>query len=79
MFKVGDEVEFLDAREGGSAGPRNTGIRVQSYLPLVNKTGVVLEPNGSGIALALTKVKINGTIHQVYPWRLRLSMLEANE
>lgn len=79
MFKIGDEVEFFDASEGGTSGPRNRGVKVTSYLPLVNKTGVVLEPNGSGIKLALTKVMINGTIHQVYPWRLRLSMLEANE
>lgn len=80
MFKIGDEVEFLDAREGGRDGPKNTGVNVTSYLPLVNKTGVVLERNVSGIALSLTKVEINGTIHQVYPWRLRLqTLVEANE
>lgn len=80
MFKIGDEVEFFDARKGDRDGPKNTGVNVTSYLPLVNKTGVILERNGTGRELSLTKVKINGTIHLVYPWRMRLqTLVEANE
>jgi hypothetical protein len=77
MFKVGDSCVITNVLRGNRAGPSPVATVNPLYEKLLGKevTVVGLElPDGT------IKVSVNrGYSESVFPWRLSLDMLEANE
>lgn len=79
MFKIGDEVEFQNDRFGSAKGPYTDACISPHYKPWKGKTGIVVKPTDRAMERSLISVKMGMETLSVFPWRLKLLTLEANE
>lgn len=79
MFKIGDEVEVHSDLMGSAKGPYDNARHAPYYSQLKGKTGIVVKPTCRAVEKGLVSVLIEDEIDSMFPWRLKLLTLEANE